>query len=678
MRTRTTNPLATSGQLLDGLNPEQREVVKFHNGAALVVAVAGSGKTRALVHRIAYLIAERGVNPAEILAVTFSKKAAEEMNERLRSLGVYDCRVGTWHSLAWEIIRKEEPWYQNEWEIDTKDRFRIVVKNVIGWQGMKWSGADLQNILSFIGICKSQLAEAGSEKAFEIATEIFKSNPCGMNDPHLLCEAYFRAQEACEQRRLLTFDDMLVLAWNLLKDDGIRNRWSGRWDYMLQDEAQDENISQVEIAEQLARRHGNYMVVGDPAQSIYGFRGSVPSKLLAFETEWNALVIRMSKNYRSANEILDAANGVIGAMAPETHLGVLMDGQRNTETVINLYELEDMDEEGRAIVDEMIIRHESGTDWRDMACLYRTNAQSRGVEEVLISNCVPYIVIGGTNFYNRKEVKDLLSYLRVAANRATNVDFKRCINTPFRYLGKAIVERFICDRNPGEEWSSVVRRVADNGRGIQYRQKTSCYEWAGLIDGIARSMEIRGGADLQTQLPLEDENKDLFEPRLRDHLPAAILERIISETNFVKYLTRDEGAETVENNRVSNIRELVRAAERFTTVSELLDYIDETIKAAEAAKRQRNADRVTLCSLHRSKGLEWSSVWIIGANEKILPHGRATDIEEERRLFYVGITRAMDNLTVSYVRTAAFGARVLELEPSRFIKEANLETSEVL
>jgi DNA helicase-2/ATP-dependent DNA helicase PcrA len=666
---------ATAEDLLAGLNAEQREVVEFFTGAALVVAVAGSGKTRALVHRIAYLIRERNVNPGEILAVTFSKKAAEEMNERLRSLGVYDCRVGTWHSLCWEIIRKECPEYQTEWELDTKDRFRVVVKTAIGWQGMKWQGADLQTILSFIGICKSRLAEPGTPEAFAIAQELFDSNPCGKNDPHLLSEAYFRSQEGAEQRRILTFDDMLVIAYRLLCDEDVRLRWSGRFNFMLQDEAQDENMAQVAIAEKLARDHGNYMCVGDPAQSIYGFRGSVPSKLLAFEIEWNARVIRMSKNYRSVDAILGAANGVIRAMDPTTHLGVMMEGCRGDTTEINVIELEDMDEEGRAIVDEMKARHESGAEWCDMAVLYRTNAQSRGPEEFLIANRVPYVVIGGTNFYNRKEVKDLLSYLRVAADRANEADFKRCINTPFRYLGKATVDHFVGDRRPRENWTASVRRVADSGRGIQYRQKTAAYEWAGLIDSIAQSMMIREKArlDFETRLILEDSEPDAVRPRIRDHLPAAILERVIKETDFVKYLTRDEGAETVENNRVSNVRELVRAAERFTTVHELLDYIDETVRAAEEASKDHDANRVTLCSLHRSKGLEWKSVWIVGANEKILPHGRATDIEEERRLFYVGVTRAMNELTISRVRIAAFGARVIGLEPSRFLAEAGLE-----
>jgi ATP-dependent DNA helicase UvrD/PcrA len=676
-----TNTTKTAEELLKGLNAEQRKVVKFNLGAALVVAVAGSGKTRALVHRIAYLISALAVNPATILAVTFSKKAAEEMNERLRSLGVFDCRVGTWHSLCWEIVRAERPEYCS-WDVDTKDRFRVIVKMVLGYQGMNWKGADLTTVLSYIGICKAHLAEPGSSKAAEIANELFDARPCAQHDPDLLAQAYFLAQEAAEQRQIMTFDDMLVLAWDILRDDSARARWAGRWNYMLQDEAQDENIAQVTIAEQLAGDHGNYMCVGDPAQSIYGFRGAVPEKLLAFEKEWGATVIQMHRNYRSANEILEAANGVISSMDPDTHLGVMMKGERGNTTTIHVNELEDMDDEGESVVDAMLALHEDeGVSWRHMTTLYRTNAQSRGVEEVLIKNRVPYVVIGGTNFYNRKEVKDLLGYLRVAANQADEYDFKRCINTPFRFLGKAFTERVSADRMPNENFADTVRRVAATGKGIQRRQKTTAFEWAGLIDGIARSIQIREEAtDFEDQIEEDTLCKpDNFEVQtkggIRAHMPAAILERIISDTGFIQYLTRDEGAETVENNRVSNVRELVRAAERFTSVPELLKYIDDTIRAAEEAKRDKTADRVTLCSLHRSKGLEWPAVWIIGANENILPHKRAEDIEEERRLFYVGITRAMNHLTVSCVRTAAIGARVVTLDESRFISEAGLQVA---
>lgn len=675
-----SRPLPTEDELLEGLNPEQRAVVQWVSGAVLVAAIAGSGKTRALVHRIARLVAVEGVDPRRILATTFGKKAAGEMNQRLRVLGVTEARVGTWHSLALEILRDERPDFQS-WDVDSRDRFRTIVKDVLGWKGMKWRNADISVVLGYIGICKANCAEAGTEKAEEIAAEMFESNPCAQNDPHLLVKAYFGAQEAVVQRQLLTFDDMLLEAWKVLGDDDTRAKWSARWEFCLQDEAQDENLVQAEIGERLAKDHGNYMIVGDPAQSIYGFRGALPEKFLAFREEWGAEVIRMHRNYRSGDLILKAANGSIRAMAPETHLGVEMTGERGVSGEVELMSYEDADEEGEEVASRILELHGSGVEWRDISVLYRTNAQSRGVEEACLSNRIPYVVIGGTNFYDRKEVKDLLAYLRAGDGRGGWDPIRRCLNSPFRYLGKAFLARLDGEKYPDEKWTDTVRRVADTDKGIQARQRTSAYEWAAIVDGISRSIEIRGTEDFQAGLENgpnpEDRDKVAMSAELRDHMPAAILERIISETDYMRYITRDEGAETVENNRVSNIRELVRAAERFTTVGELLDYIDEVLEAAKAAKANEKADRVTLCSIHKSKGLEWPAVFVLGCNEKLLPHGRAEDIEEERRLFYVGVTRAKDALHLSCLRTTTFGAKVVTGEPSRFLAEAGLEISEV-
>lgn len=656
--------------LLAGLNPEQREVVLHDEGPSLVVAVAGAGKTTALVHRIAYLVRERQVPPHEILAVTFSKKAADEMNLRLRGLGIRDARVGTWHSVAWEILRDEMP-HTREWEVDSKDRFRTIVKTILGFRGMDWKTADLTTVMSYIGICKARLAEPGSDKSEEIAQEFFDARPCTQRSPELLQQAYWKATEEQMQRRLLTFDDMLVGCWKVLCEEGIRAGWASRWRYVLQDEAQDENEAQHTIGEMLARDHRNYMVVGDPAQSIYGFRGAMPEKLLAFEKEWGARVIKMSRNYRSGDGVITHANGVIDSMDEGTHLGVKMIPERGCEARINLEVHDDMDEEGEEVAQALAEMNASGMEWRDMAVLYRTNAQSRGVEEACLTHRIPYVVLGGTNFYNRKEVKDLIAYLRVADGRDDFDAVRRCINAPFRFLGKRFVEKLEeeGDRS-GDDWVKVVRSLAESSRaGLNWKQRTSANEWASLIDSIRASIKKRDEVtDLQVAL-----TNDNPEDSIRHHMPAALLERVIKETEYTRYITRDEGAETVENNRVSNIRELVRAAEKFTTVREFLDYVDETIKAAEKAQKDEDIDRVTLCTLHRSKGLEWDAVFMTGANDKILPHGRAEDIGEERRLFYVGVTRARDYLRLSYVRKAAFGDSVMYLSPSKFLAEAGFE-----
>jgi DNA helicase-2/ATP-dependent DNA helicase PcrA len=400
------------------------------------------------------------------------------------------------------------------------------------------------------------------------------------------------------------------------------------------------------------------MCIGDPTQSIFGFRGSIPKSLFEFQKKYDATVIQMNKNYRSVASILGAANGVIGSMDSENHLGVLLEGVRSDNYNISTTVYSDQDEEGCEITSEIMSLHASGVNLSDIVVLYRTNSQSRGVEEFLISNSVPYVVVGGTNFYNRKEIKDLISYLRVATDSGGEDAFKRCINSPFRYLGNVFKDKVVGSRMPHENWATVVRRVADTEK-LQYRQKTSVYEWSGLIDGIQRSIKIR-------------ESSTYADDRVRKHMPAALLERIIKETSYIKYLTRDEGAETVENNRVSNIRELVRSSERFTSVKEFLDYVDDTVELSQKSKNDRSSNRVTLCTLHKSKGLEWNNVFILGVNEDILPHWKAEDIEEERRLFYVGVTRTRDNLNISCVKRAAFAKGVKEMEPSRFIEESGL------
>jgi DNA helicase-2/ATP-dependent DNA helicase PcrA len=456
----------------------------------------------------------------------------------------------------------------------------------------------------------------------------------------------------------------------LVEDDEIRQRWASRYEYLMVDECQDNNFVQCQLASLLARDHNNIMGVGDLAQSIYKFRGARPELFADFAKDWpSCKVVKMNRNYRSGPEVIEAGNAVARHMQEGMWMGVDMKAERQAPAVIERKVCTDLDAEGLEIVQRIVEAHEDGMPWKSAAVLYRTNAQSRGIEEACLSRRIPYVVIGGVNFYERKEVRDLLAYLRVADGRGTFKDIQRCINSPFRYLGKAFVDRIEGARRNGQKWTDVVRSVASTGKGIQNRQRTSVEQWAGLIDSCSRSIEIRKGMS-GAVMPGAGEILTSPTDDPRPHMPAALLEMIVSETDFLRWLTRDEGAETVENNRVSNVRELVRAAERFTSVEEFLDYIDETVEAARRAKGDKNADRVTLCSLHRSKGLEWSFVAVAGCNEKIIPHARASDIEEERRLFYVGVTRAMDVLHVSSVKQATCGDVVRTLSPSRFIGEA--------
>lgn len=693
-----TATVATEEMLLQGLNPEQIEVVKHVRGPLVVAAVAGAGKTNVLVRRIARLVTVEGVSDDRILAVTFSVKAAREMNDRMAKLvpGIR-ARVGTFHSLAKQIAEAETN--AKEYEVDDRDRYRMCIKDAVGFRGMDWKIADLTLLGQFIGLCKARCARPGSKEAEAVAQDFYDAAPSNQRAPRMLLEAYYRAEQLRHDKRMITFDDMLLDAWEVLStNEEVRQRWAAKWDFVMQDESQDENLVQREIATLLAKDHGNYMVVGDPAQAIYGFRGSDPSGLIAFEAKWGARKIAMARNYRSGSRIIDTANRVLAAMPADTHLGVEMIAERGIEGSVTWRGASDPEDEADQVVTSIQEHRADGRSYASQAVLYRTNAQSRALEEALLGARIPYVVIGGVGFYERKEVKDLLGYLRIAAGRGTFDDVRRCINAPFRFLGKAFVER-IEDNAPSDRrdggagaWTEVVRAVISSDRSLQARQRESAVAWCRMIERLARTIDEqreqlaswqsrRDAATSEAEIAalgiapydLDDKDEARFEAR-----PERMLENLIQETEYIRWITREEGTESPENNRVSNVRELVRAAGRFGTVDSLLDYIVETTRASKAAAEASEEglaapDRVTLMSIHRSKGLEWPVVYLIGASEKILPHGRATDDTEERRLFYVAVTRARDALSVHSIGAATFGANVMTLEPSRFIRESGLD-----
>jgi DNA helicase-2/ATP-dependent DNA helicase PcrA len=615
------------------------------------------------------LVAE-GVDPARVLAVTFSVKAAREMNDRLDRLGCQGVRVGTFHSLALQIVREEWPAFK-AWTIDSTDRYKICVKDAVSFKYMNWKTADVTHLLSFIGRCKAAgvRTDADKSQAMEIATSMYKARPSVGREPSLCRQAYETAEIVRRERLLLTFDDMLLEAWALLSsNEDIRGRWAVRWDHVLQDECQDENFVQHELASMLARDHRSYMVVGDPAQSIFQFRGASPSTMLRFETDWSASVIRMGRNYRSGDRIIEIANKSLESMPAETHLGVKLLPERGESGEVRAIVYEDFDAEGEGVTERILESHEDGRLWSAHVVLFRTNAQSRGVEEALLSARVPYVVVGGTNFYDRKEVKDLLAYLRVGEGRGQIEDVRRSINVPFRYLGKAFLEglenTFASQRVKTTDSIAAVRgHIMDRGVKLQQKQRTSAIEWCEIVGHVA-SVIAAGDAEPEDVL---------MTPVRLEATPARILENLVSDLRYTEWLTRDEGMESPENNRVSNVRELVRAAGRFPTVGELLDYVDDTLERAARAKREAtSSDVVTLCSIHRSKGLEWPVVFVLGVNEKILPHMMAEDQDEERRLFYVACTRARDVLELSCVAKAAVSNRVVDLAPSKFLQEVGL------
>ena len=651
---------AIESTLLEGMNPEQQEVIKHVDGPLLVVAVAGAGKTASLTRRVARLVAVEDIEPSRILAVTFSRKGADEMNERLRQLiGSTEARIGTFHSVALEIHREEfvdsgGAWV---WQIDDKNRYRTILKETCGYKELDWKKSDITFLESYVSLCKSNMARPESEAAKAIAQKMYVSDPKPHKNPSMVVRAYFRAEEIRRERGLLTFDDMLFDVIELMRsNEDVRYRWASKWDYVLQDEAQDQNIAQLEMGEMMSRDHKNYMIVGDPAQCIFTWRGADPSKLLSFERDWGAKVILMNRNYRCGESIIETANNALNIMRPDTRLDVQMVCERKTESEVTSHIYKCLDTEASAVGDKILAMMEDGMEPRDFAILYRTNAQSRAPEEQMISRRIPYRIIKGFNFYDRKEIRALVSYLRLAEGRGDEEDMAKCINTPFRFLGKAFVDRmrdvsYKYRDEGGYDWSAVLDEVCRSAK-IQSRQRSAAESWLSLVNSCRAAIRMGDNA------PDGDERRRLA-------LPCNLMNDIIRETKYLDFVQREEGEENTENSRVSNVREMVRAAERFRNTTELLDYIEKQINSSKRERGKKDPNKVTLCSLHASKGLEWPVVFLVGCAEGVLPHGRAEDPEEEKRLFYVGVTRARDHLHMS--TPTNFGNKI-GLEPSVFLQ----------
>lgn len=650
-----------------GANPEQLEIIRHETGPCRALAAAGSGKTFAGVRRIVRLVELNIVSADRICATTFSKKAADEMNARVHKLGVHDARVGTWHSLCLQIIRQDNTKWAH-WSIDGQDdrpqKAKFILKDVIGYKGMKWQGADPTKVNSFIGRCKANLFAPSSPEALASARKTF-----AWAAPKAV-EAFQRYNDALEDKELLTFDDFLVFACeHLQSNDDVRMEWAHKWDQLICDEVQDNNVAQSTLAKLLASEHQNYMAVGDCFQAIYGFRGSSPEYLANFDREWpGAKTIWLPRNYRSGRNIIEAANRIVRpAQIPGLEPKDMI-GERDLDGEVRILCAEAHDDEGNEIVNAISSSVESGdTKLSDHTILYRTNAQSRAVEEALLKRRIPYVVVGGVSFYERREVRDLLAYLRLAAGCAKVDDIKRSINTPFRFLGAKFVERVMDDVNEREigstDWVEVVSSVARQ-QGLQHRQRDSADEWASMIRGM--QLAIAKGAEAS-----ETDQKSRDEAR-----PAVLLETVIRTTRYIEWLQKEEGDESTENSAAANVREMIRVSERFPTAGEVLDYIEETIRAAKTQRddKQAGGNRVLLMSIHRSKGLEWPHVYVIGMNEMVLPHAKG-DPEEERRLAYVAATRARDVLVLSYVRRIATRAGIRDVEPSRFVLDTGLDVS---
>ena len=640
-----------AAEYLSQLNPEQRAAVEHFEGPILVLAGAGSGKTRVLTTRIAQLIHEHGVDPSSILAVTFTNKAAGEMRERIRRLlgrepaGMW---VGTFHSVGARLLRRHAlllGWSPN-FSIYDADQSEREVKRAfekLGLSPKKWHP---QAVRGAISAAKNQLVST-TEYA-ELAGDAFT---------RVVADVYVAYQKALREQNAFDFDDLLVKPVELFETHpAVLGRYRERFNFLLVDEYQDTNRAQYRWLHLLATAHGNLMVVGDDDQSIYGWRGADIRNILDFEKDFpDAAVVRLEQNYRSTGRILDAANAVISQNLKRKGKTLRTDAGPGERLL--LVEAADERDEADWIGGEIETRlPEGGRTPRDFVVLYRTNAQSRALEEAFRRRDLPYQIIGGTRFYERREIMDVLAYLRLISNPRDAGAFDRVVNYPRRGIGDTSKTHLL-------EWAA-----AQDLSPLEAALRAG--EVSALRGGAADS--LRGFAELIQRFTA-----------LASHLPVGeLVEKLLEETKFLDAL-RDEGPEGED--RMENVRELVAGAHEYDLPDAALADEDPDAEGAtpldlflqkvslltDVDRHDPEAKAVTLMTLHNAKGLEFPFVFISGLEDGLFPLTRAFDepdtLEEERRLFYVGITRGEEKVYLSYARQRRRGGEVMAGKLSCFV-----------
>jgi DNA helicase-2/ATP-dependent DNA helicase PcrA len=625
---------------LADLNPAQREAVLTTEGPLLVIAGAGSGKTRVLTHRVAHLLATQGVKPNEILAITFTNKAAGEMRERVeRTVGPIARAIWimTFHAACGRILRREAErlGYRSSFTIyDQADQVRLV-KACLEELGKDPKRFTPRGIHSQISNAKNQL----------ISPDEYTARVSSFWD-QTVAEVYALYQRRLFRSNAVDFDDMLMLTVQVLERfPEARERWRNAFRHVLVDEYQDTNHAQYRFLQLLAEKHRNVFAVGDPDQSIYAFRGADIRNILDFERDFGgAGVIALEQNYRSSNRILEAANSVIDNnrdRKPKRLWSELGDGDP-----VEVVEVEDEHAEARFVAAEIARQVETGTSASEVAIFYRTNAQSRVLEDVLVRQGVPYQVIGGPRFYERAEIRDAVAYLAVLNNSDDAVSLMRIANRPRRGIGDTSIRRLVAH--------------ADS-LGISLWDAMADPEAAGVASASGRAIR----AFRTTMESLMASAQELAV----DELVQAVLER--SGT-----LEAYEAERTIEaRGRIENLEELVGSAQEYRRrVDEpsLSGFLEEVQLQSDQDTLVSGEPQVTLMTIHNAKGLEYRIVFLIGMEEGIFPHARSiedNDVEEERRLAYVGMTRAMERLTLTHTTARSlYGRREYNL-PSRFLDE---------
>ncbi|OLC07396.1 MAG: hypothetical protein AUH42_03685 [Gemmatimonadetes bacterium 13_1_40CM_70_11] len=636
------------------LNDAQRVAVEHRVGPLLVLAGAGSGKTRVLTARIADLIRGRGVRPERIFAVTFTNKAAGEMRSRVAALLGADPKglwIGTFHSLAARLLRREGALlgFGPNYTIYDEDDSEALLKRMLEQRQLSPKAYPPRALHALISGAKNRMVDPDTF-AREAESPLAR----------VAADCYRQLGPALLKANAMDFDDLLLHPLTLFREHPERlASWQRRFDHVLVDEFQDTNAAQYRLVRLLAESHRNLCVVGDDDQAIYGWRGADVRHMLAFQEDFpDATLIKLEQNYRSTQVILDAANGVIAEN--RARLGkTLYTTRQGGDPVVLLTAADERDESEWLAGEFATLAAQTDIPYEGMAVLYRTNAQSRPLEEAFRFRGIPYRLIGAVSFYERREVKDLLAYLRLIANPADDGAFARVVNVPRRGLGDASVAFVGAAATRWGKPLLEVARLADRVDGLRPNLREVFRQFASVVD---RLREAFGERD-----------------------PATALEGVIAATGYEQYLA-EEGLEGAE--RLDNVRELVAGAAEWAEVAEAAEEGEGTLleryltQAAlitptdEDATRRRGKESgaagVTLLTAHMAKGLEWPAVALAGLEEGLLPLGRTAGepggLEEERRLCYVGLTRAREKLYLSWARTRYRHGRLELSEPSRFLE----------
>lgn len=626
-----------------GLNPQQAEAVINTEGPMLIMAGAGSGKTKVLTCRVANLL-QKGVRPYRILAITFTNKAAAEMRERVNNMSgpaAKDVWLFTFHAFCARFLRMEIdklPGYGGNFAIyDTADSQNLI-KQILKDMNLDDKRFQPSGILSRISNAKNALQDAA---AF--------ARQAGDFYEQKVADIYSRYEQKLQLNNALDFDDLLMLSIKLLQENKeVREKYQDRFDYLLVDEYQDTNHAQYLLTKFLAAKHRNICVVGDADQSIYGWRGADIQNILDFEKDYpDAKVIKLEQNYRSTQIILDAANAVIENNTGRKPKNLWTENKSGADIIY--FQAVDERDEARFVIEQLQnLQRTENKKLGDMAILYRTNTQSRIFEEMLIKSGISYNMVGGLKFYERKEIKDIIAYLRVIFNPADSLSLLRIINVPKRGIGDASLAKIqaYAAANNVSLFEAVSNAAAIDGLSSRFVSKLD--DLAGIIFELM---------NLANEAPVED-----------------LIDRVLRDTGYLEELENERTPQA--QSRIDNLHELISVAQEFAASEEennLENFLAHVALVSDIDDTELGEDAITLMTLHSSKGLEFPVVFLVGMEEGLFPHARTlmdeTEIEEERRLCYVGITRAKEKLFLSSTKMRTIYGNTVTYPPSRFLQE---------